>query len=130
MKELVAFLLPCASFILWIGVVTPLAGRAFGVPARFGFWRIPRKNQHLGRWQYFWLFGMLGFAPGMFLLLTMKDYLQWKLIGHEYVYAFSARVLAGELVLSLAGGLAVGLCRPHQKSASDETEYTSLHLDR
>lgn len=105
MKGLLALIGSLACAWLWIGVVAPLIARTFGVPMKVGLWRVDRQNRHLTRRQFFWSFGLLGWAVGMFLLFFLFDHLDWSILGSSHP---SVRRTVASLIGSIVGGVAVG----------------------
>ncbi len=70
----------------------------------FGFWRTDRKNQYLTRSQYVWVYGVVNFGAGIFLFMTVADYLGWKLLGEP-----SSRLSPWHLIWNLAFAISVGV---------------------
>jgi len=80
---LLIFVAVIAWILLW-SVVVSLLTRAFGVrmpllPFRFSDRR--RASQLLTFAQYVWIFGVLNFGCGMWMVITLWDYLDWKYTG-------------------------------------------------
>lgn len=109
MLGLAVLLAAVASAVLWISVLAPAIAHLFGVPLAFGFKRRDGKNQQLTKLQFFWGFGVLTWGIGMFLWVTMWDFLEWKLLGDQSSGAsLRPAHIGARLVIMLVFGAIVG----------------------
>jgi hypothetical protein len=107
MRYLLCFLVAILVGWLWMGFIGPSILRVFGVPAKFGLWRLDRRNQHLSKQQYVWGFGVFIWAVGMVLSTTTWDYLNWRFAGDKLTPHDAAHI-AMRIAIFLGGGLFVG----------------------
>lgn len=107
MIALAILLTSTLAALLWMGVVAPAILRAFGVPMVLGF-RRDRRNRYLTRRQYAWGFGVFTWALGMFLFITIWNYLDLRLLGDTLSHPDAFHTIIW-LLIWLASGLLFGI---------------------
>jgi hypothetical protein len=112
------FLTAISCALLWVGLVAPALMRAVGIPLSGGLWRRARRNQHLSKGQYVWAYGIFSYGIGMFLFMTVLDYLQWKLMGDAYMHRDAKHIFIN-LLIWLAGGCFVGVMAYRHRPDAD-----------
>jgi hypothetical protein len=119
---LTTFVAPLPILLLWLLVVVLLA-RQFGVrlPLR-PMWSKERQAaaEHLTRWQYMWIVGVLYFGCGMLIFTTLSDYLDWKYWDGSDHLVSAGRMLS-RAVLWLIVGFFFGWFSWNGKSGIDRT---------
>lgn len=118
MMALGNFLLTILGGWLWMGFVASAILRAFGVPMAYGFWRLDRRNRHLGRWQYVWGFGVFSWGVGMFLFSAVWDGPFSKPIPNGFSHPTVTHVVVG-LAIWLTAGWLVGIFTAPKHSGSE-----------
>lgn len=93
-------------FLLWLMVVA-LLGRAFGIVLPFRLLGRNGASQSLTLSQYLWVWGVLCWGCGMWIVTTLDDYLDWKYWGGS-AYRLSAAILLIHAVLWSLAGLLFG----------------------
>jgi len=112
-----SFLIALLGAWLWTSFVAPAIARGFGVPMASG-WRLNRRNQHLGRLNYVWGCGMFAGGSGLFLFITLRQYLCCILIAATFPH-LSGPSLALRLIICLAAGWLFGVFTAPQREMSD-----------
>jgi hypothetical protein len=102
---------------LWTSFVAPAISRGFGVPMASG-WRLSRRNQHLSKVHYVWGCGVFAVGSGLFLFVTLRQYLYCILIVGKLPH-LSGPHLALRLTICLAAGLIFGIFTAPLREMSD-----------
>lgn len=112
-----SFLIAVLGAWLWASFVAPAIARGFGVPMASG-WRLDRRNQHLSKLHYVWACGVFAAGSGLFLFITLRQYLCCILIAGAFPRV-SGSYLALRLIICLAAGWFFGVFTAPQHEMSD-----------
>lgn len=117
MISLASLLIAILGAWVWAGFVVPAALRGFGVPMASG-WRLGRRNQHLSKLHYVWGCGVFALGSGLFLLITLRQYLCCMLTVDRFPHV-SAPDIAARLIICLTAGWLFGVFTAPQHEMSD-----------
>ena len=102
---------------VWASFVAPAIARSFGVPIASG-WRLDRHNQHLRKLHYVWGCGAFAVGSGLFLFITLRQYLYCMLIAARFPH-LTGPSLALRLIICVAAGWLFGVFTVPQHEISD-----------
>jgi hypothetical protein len=102
-----SFLIAILGAWLWTSFAAPAIARGFGVPMLSG-WRLVRRNQHLMNTHYVWACGVFTVGSGLFLFLTLRQYLYCRLVMHGFSQ-LTGPYLALRLIICFVAGWLFGL---------------------
>lgn len=102
---------------LWTSFAAPTIARGFGVPILSG-WRLVRRDQHLIKPHYVWGCGVFAVGSGLFLFLTLRQYLYCRLVIHGSAH-LTGPYLALRLIICWFAGWLFGLFTAPQNAMSD-----------
>jgi hypothetical protein len=102
---------------VWTSFVVPAIARGFGVPMASG-WRLGRRNQDLRKLHYVWGCGVFAVGSGLFLFITLRQFLCCKLITGRFPPP-DEPYLALRLIICLAAGWLFGVFTAPRQEIAD-----------
>jgi hypothetical protein len=121
-KGLILAVIGLGCPLVWAWLVVPLIARLFGLRLKMAFVAEPSSNNHLSRWQYVFIWGVLSWGLAQFFLLVFLDSADSLLTTHPFAQASPGRILYAFSICLISGAL-LGLWSAPKQNRPPETRH-------